>query len=74
LNNAFFGLDVPRRPAGLPIKSAITPGPSDGIVKSDALWEGSVDREKHLEAALQHLRGAIALLTAAGEDRLAPRH
>ena len=30
-----------------------------------------MDREKHLEAASQHLRKAIALLIAAGEDRFA---
>ena len=30
-----------------------------------------MDREKHFEAALQHLRRAIALLISAGEDRLA---
>ena len=30
-----------------------------------------MDREKHRDAALQHLRRAITLLTAAGEDRLA---
>ena len=30
-----------------------------------------MDREEHKEAALQHLRRAITLLTAAGEDRLA---
>ena len=30
-----------------------------------------MDHEKHFEAALQHLRRAIALLISAGEDRLA---
>jgi hypothetical protein len=40
-------------------------------MKPGAGGEVSMDREKHFEAALEHLRRAITLLTVAGEDRLA---